>query len=82
MFHASETFMRGKKTLEPATEDEIEKFLCDIRKLSKILGPCERQIRNYVREGMPRRPDGRFYLPVAVRWHERYVENGLMRYWD
>jgi|GEM_PF-3871621 len=64
--------MRGRKTYEPAAENEVEKYLCSIEELSEVLKVGGRQIRNYVRDGMPRRSDRRFYLPAAIRWHTLY----------
>ena len=73
--------MRGRKVFEPANEGEIERWICSIDELSAILGVSSRTIRNYVARGLPRRQDKRFYLPSAIRWHERYIDDGSQTYW-
>ena len=71
--------MRGRKAYLPATKGEVGRFICTMEELTKVLGVCDRQIRVYVERGMPRREDKRFYLPEAMRWHTRYIDDMARR---
>ena len=74
--------MRGRKPYKPAHEDEIERFICTAEELSRVIGIGQRQIRNYIKSGMPRRDDKRFYLPLAIAWHAVYSDRMVRLRYD
>ena len=61
--------MRGQKSFQPAGEGECEQLIVTIHELAEILKVSDRQVRNYVDMGMPRRNDKRFYFPDTYRWY-------------